>query len=700
MSKKLVALVAALGIVAVAVFAGGGYLLWSRLHDGDGSQSADGSEEVDDGSPFRYLDAQDDVERGHEFTFTVGFDPVDPDEDPTFDPDVSHVVDVYTDPALTRRADYGAEVEPAGRGKYEITVSPPVSETSAYCSDDCDEVTLARAGEWGPYPQYYLVQRVDLKSGEAFARPEVTPFTVTPDLETPSVSQQISAQGDLELSWDAVEGADEYAVVHVEDRAEDSMPGGFYRNYDTVAVTTSTAWSALDGERDTSDLGTQRQNLSLTSYKVSADEAISYGDDLPDEPLAVDFAVVALGPDGASPLAVLSDSVMANLPYSIAYEARNQMDIGGMLDRMDEIPATMPVTMSDGRTVVKPVRLDPESRETTRIIEGVENEFGTQMTGEYQALKVRYTVAGTALSGYFSVKEYTPGNEAAEITAAQEVNKTQWVKTGIETSFTYGKPAGAPVHEVAAMPDVDYPVSGSNEMVRFIAAALMDGADAINLQQYPMAASADLVYDAVAEACYQNPYLLLASCDIAGWYETTDRVLSIRWPVDQSADDRRRALADKVTAVVASVVTDGMDDTAKARALDDYLTQNVQYDFNSLEALETNDIATMETIRASRTADGALLDGSVVCSGYAFAFQALAQAAGLDSIVVVGDTPGGYHAWNKVRVDGAWRMIDPTWNDNDWGQEWFLMTDAQAAPDHTETADAMMDSVVADYAAS
>lgn len=69
----------------------------------------------------------------------------------------------------------------------------------------------------------------------------------------------------------------------------------------------------------------------------------------------------------------------------------------------------------------------------------------------------------------------------------------------------------------------------------------------------------------------------------------------------------------------------------------------------------------------SQEAYGIFVFGTAVCNGYAQAFTAMAEAAGLEAVMVTGsdsagDT-GGNHAWNKVRIDGRWLLVDVTWND-------------------------------------
>jgi transglutaminase/protease-like cytokinesis protein 3 len=61
--------------------------------------------------------------------------------------------------------------------------------------------------------------------------------------------------------------------------------------------------------------------------------------------------------------------------------------------------------------------------------------------------------------------------------------------------------------------------------------------------------------------------------------------------------------------------------------------------------------------------------GGAVCDGYTRAFQRLAFLNGIPSKAicgVAGTRSGyGYHAWNKVKLNGKWYWHDVTWIDND-----------------------------------
>lgn len=63
------------------------------------------------------------------------------------------------------------------------------------------------------------------------------------------------------------------------------------------------------------------------------------------------------------------------------------------------------------------------------------------------------------------------------------------------------------------------------------------------------------------------------------------------------------------------------------------------------------------------TAYGCLINGSAVCQGYAEAYQLILSRMGIECGVCTGDSSRGRHAWNYVRIDGAYYWVDVTWDD-------------------------------------
>lgn len=63
-----------------------------------------------------------------------------------------------------------------------------------------------------------------------------------------------------------------------------------------------------------------------------------------------------------------------------------------------------------------------------------------------------------------------------------------------------------------------------------------------------------------------------------------------------------------------------------------------------------------------------MLDGDreadAVCESYAKTFELVANAVGLENVIVVGTANGGGHVWNMARFDdGEYYYIDVTWDD-------------------------------------
>src|SRR5690606_31070044 len=99
-------------------------------------------------------------------------------------------------------------------------------------------------------------------------------------------------------------------------------------------------------------------------------------------------------------------------------------------------------------------------------------------------------------------------------------------------------------------------------------------------------------------------------------------------------------------------------------ALYRWLGENISYD---VAALESGDLS-------QNSPDTVLRTRKAVCAGYADLFHVMCLELGLESKVIPGrsraddqgvpEAPDGgdsNHAWNAVKVDGRWQLLDPTW---------------------------------------
>ena len=99
-------------------------------------------------------------------------------------------------------------------------------------------------------------------------------------------------------------------------------------------------------------------------------------------------------------------------------------------------------------------------------------------------------------------------------------------------------------------------------------------------------------------------------------------------------------------------------DALVVKAVHDWIIRHTAYDLENLE----RDRLPSEAYRAT----GVIDRGMAVCAGYAAAATGLLSALGIEVRTVTGvvrDRGDGGHAWNMVRVDGAWYHLDVTWDD-------------------------------------
>ena len=140
------------------------------------------------------------------------------------------------------------------------------------------------------------------------------------------------------------------------------------------------------------------------------------------------------------------------------------------------------------------------------------------------------------------------------------------------------------------------------------------------------------------------------------------------------------ALADARVAFEQAVksflgrLTPEMSDFEKEKTLHDMLAAKIEY------VSATN----------AHNAYGALVEGKAVCEGYAESLQYLLQRAGIQSVEVFGygitANGGENHAWNIVRIEGEYYLIDLTWDDqkNMISYAYFNQTSTYFDEDHIE----------------
>jgi len=140
---------------------------------------------------------------------------------------------------------------------------------------------------------------------------------------------------------------------------------------------------------------------------------------------------------------------------------------------------------------------------------------------------------------------------------------------------------------------------------------------------------------------------------------------------------------NKVRKIVELYVKPGMSEYEKELILHDYLIVNTTYDTSPIKEIPWD----------SHTPYGALIKGVAVCNGYSDSFKLLMDAVGIECDIIYGDaeTKGVIqkHAWNRVKIEGDYYLVDATWDDafpetpGVVAYDYFNLTDKMMNVDHT-----------------
>ncbi|WP_391571946.1 transglutaminase-like domain-containing protein [Cohnella sp.] len=111
--------------------------------------------------------------------------------------------------------------------------------------------------------------------------------------------------------------------------------------------------------------------------------------------------------------------------------------------------------------------------------------------------------------------------------------------------------------------------------------------------------------------------------------------------------------ADKALAKVKELTKKAATDEQKARAIYEYIIQNVSYD---------KDLARKVAADYIPDIDGTLTSGKAICYGYATLYAAMLRSVGIPTKLAMGKTNlvDEYHAWNEVYLNGKWVVVDTT----------------------------------------
>ena len=589
---------------------------------------------------------------------------------------------VYSDATLT--VDLGFSVATYGSQGLAIAPNPIPLMTRSQASPLAD---ITGNSGWGLLPMYYLVQYNDLETGKLLERPIVRRIRVSDEgfLSRPqNVAVNEEDNGTFTVSWDPVEGAESYYLVHLNST---DTKGVTRLNPKLMAETSATSWNSdqrEEGERklDTTLNAALRDFFTEEDYKGLNSDG-GFTDEELDAMLNGKGAQVAVIAKKGVKVSKMSDfldisDTMGNTPIKIASNAWRELNPNNSeFQSLSDIPTQIPMVMADGHTRLLPIIVDPERS-------WIQTNNPRAFRDAPAALHVSYHIGHSRFTDTFIVQNFDPStylNDLAKLKDDQEKSNRSGY---ISTNLTYSKESTskAPEDKIArTFPDTPVQVLGSSALSKYIAANLMSGYTDISLADFEEATSPTRVWDALDEAKDQNglvPFIINANISGSdkvlhvelGTTSATDQHLS---PKDYSA--QINSAADKV---VADIIKPGMDDAAKVRAINSWIIAHTTYNYDSYHRTQeiwANPDPKTHRLPPELTPDhdagGVFFKGTTVCEGYANAFQLLALKSGVTSIVVTGTvTNGGGHAWNQVKINGQWKTVDVTWNDGgDSGEE-------------------------------
>lgn len=556
--------------------------------------------------------------------------------------------------------------------------------------------------DWGNLETMYLAKWIDLQTGEKLEIPDVTPIYMKGELDKPEDFQfEISEYGNGTFSWKPVEGAEQYLIVEVTYLPEDDVLSGYYGSCYIVAETTDTRWQSvteddyMNKEFLDSDMwtwyDTEDDSELEESYNLADDlelegeyniEDIEYNEEYY-------FGVIAMGKDGTSMVSsLISKTEMAKrLPYCAeenGYVGENN-DVR-FAESIDLLSRYQWIRLCDGTMAQYYIDFDIEKAQ----IQNVREDWGETSV---EMLQIPYSVEGTDYFGNFYVRNFdkkTYLEDLKKLKERQEILKSKM--TGMlndvqikvrpesagddgENSLDDNKSTDSNSENSSEADGLDSgflgemkdTVTATTELSRYLAECMLQGQETIslsNVQEFTSGVSGRLgqkqITDAFYEAYYQNP--LIPAVKELSISQTGEEVSVIYEESEQDWERKRQEVIKQVRFVAEELLEPGMSDMDKVLAINSYLCDTIDYDEEAAKR-STDQTALFSD---SMTPYGALINHKGVCLGYAGAFQLLAKEMGLDSIVVTGTLNGNQnHAWNKVKIDGSWCVVDVTSNDEE-----------------------------------
>jgi len=677
-------------------------------------------EKYADSEMVDYRESLWDVPKDREFFIDLAFDLVEDTDYTSF----AEVFAVYTDAEMTQTVSASWEIQtheddssiPEGHNRVYIRPGRTAAGRVWGSYNDLvtrEKVTLNESGDyylheqseyesWGFLKHYYLVQHIDPVTAETLERPPVTIFTLENRLEAPLSEFYVTDDGRAAFRWKHIIGADYYLIIEI-DEFSVAWPidrvGGTSWEYphspDSVAMNRQFSVSGLtDDDMMNMTNNTERAELVFKNYSV----------------IAVNSSV-------HSPVGSIhrGEDIAARLPSRLAWNTNRQDagEAGGntkFIPAVGLLPTHRAIVMANGSIAYRRMIYDfsfAEIKEDRWIDhDGIDSngELINPRFVEHTNLYINYVIEGTIFKDTMVVTGVDLETAMSELEEFRQMVENSSSRGGgsIETEFeTAPKNDNSRTSEDARSEILDTTgdrVFANSALSEYFALNLIAVNEMIDLSGFPESADWEYLLDAFFEALYQNPLAL--HIESAFSIPGTELLIVEYRETARKIHGQQTALREIVPQIVAEIIAPDMSDLEKSFAINNYLINNSEYDWEALKEAERNDFQFVDSkFNDSFTAYGILINKIGVCAGYADAYKLLADAAGLDAVIITGFMEGVLpHAWNRVNIDGHWHTVDVTNNANEFLLNAFLnLPDSAAGRLLIEDNQFMMNDFIPEY---
>lgn len=184
----------------------------------------------------------------------------------------------------------------------------------------------------------------------------------------------------------------------------------------------------------------------------------------------------------------------------------------------------------------------------------------------------------------------------------------------------------------------------------YIVSELESMPESITVSSYGISADdfSELYWSVLAK----HPELYYVSSMYSYYYNSSNIVTRITPTYGTKYDE---ALFEAQDKKLLDKIDSTMTDMEKVLVIHDYLCLDVEYNYSGyLNGTTTDD---------DHCIVGSILKKKSVCDGYSSAFVYYCNKLGIPCYEISGKGNGGGHAWNQVYVNGAWYLLDVTWDD-------------------------------------